>query len=167
MSRISTIGCPRVSTPTFSPIHSHSSRRYLLLTGLAAPPGRRPRTTLARFDVGRGWCGANPVAQALDLGARAGQRTRAALRGSDRGFDASSAPIAGPRSWGCAVPKGVRRRHSYVVLRVAAPRLSVLEGKEEAAVVELLAELLLEAVRAAALVPSAGPALIDADQEED
>jgi hypothetical protein len=43
----------------------------------------------------------------------------------------------------------------------------VLEGKEEAAAVELLAELLLEAVRAAALVPSAGPALIDADQEED
>jgi hypothetical protein len=53
-----------------------------------------------------------------------------------------------------------------LVVRVAAPRLTALKDKEEAAAVELLAELLLEAVRDATLVPSAGPALIDADQEE-
>jgi hypothetical protein len=53
------------------------------------------------------------------------------------------------------------------VVRVVAPQLRVLQGSEAGAAVELLAELLLEAARDAALVPSAGPALIDDVEEED
>jgi hypothetical protein len=53
-----------------------------------------------------------------------------------------------------------------LVVRVAAPQLTPLEGSDAGAAIELLAELLLEAAREAALVPSAGPALIDDDQEE-
>jgi hypothetical protein len=41
-----------------------------------------------------------------------------------------------------------------------------LEGRDEAAAVELLAELLLEAVRPGADAPSAGPALIDEEETE-
>jgi hypothetical protein len=48
-----------------------------------------------------------------------------------------------------------------LVVRVAAPQLTALQGGEAVAAIELLAELLLEAARDAALVPSAGPALIE------
>jgi hypothetical protein len=53
-----------------------------------------------------------------------------------------------------------------LVVRIAAPQLMPLEGSEVGAAIELLAELLLEAARDAALVPSAGPALIDDIEEE-
>jgi hypothetical protein len=40
-----------------------------------------------------------------------------------------------------------------------------LKEHDEAMAVELLAELLLEAAQGAAAVPSAGPALIDSEEE--
>jgi hypothetical protein len=54
-----------------------------------------------------------------------------------------------------------------LVVRLAAPELTVLDGSEAVVAIELLAELLLEAARGSALVPSAGPALIDDVEEED
>jgi hypothetical protein len=46
------------------------------------------------------------------------------------------------------------------------PEVTALDPPEEAIAVELLAELLLEAARDAAFVPSAAPALIELEQEE-
>jgi hypothetical protein len=53
-----------------------------------------------------------------------------------------------------------------VVVQLRTPGVEPLEPSEEANAIQLLADLLLEAVRPAAAVPSAGPALIEAEQEE-
>jgi hypothetical protein len=54
-----------------------------------------------------------------------------------------------------------------VVFHLTTPQVVALDRTEEASAVELLAELLLEAVRDGAPVPSGGPALIEADEERD
>jgi hypothetical protein len=53
-----------------------------------------------------------------------------------------------------------------MVLQLSPPELAPLELNEEASAIQLLADLLLEAARSAAAVPSAGPALIEPEQEE-
>jgi hypothetical protein len=53
-----------------------------------------------------------------------------------------------------------------VVVQLQRPRLEPLPHTDKASVVELLAELLLDAARDAASALSAGPALIEAEQEE-
>jgi hypothetical protein len=64
-------------------------------------------------------------------------------------------------------PRGTQTHIPKVVFQLSPPELTVLDTSEEAAAVELLAELLLEAARGRAPVPSAGPALIDEAEEED
>jgi hypothetical protein len=53
-----------------------------------------------------------------------------------------------------------------VVLHLSAPDLARLDPADEAAAVDLLVELLLEVVHDRTSGPSAGPALIDADAEQ-
>jgi hypothetical protein len=53
-----------------------------------------------------------------------------------------------------------------VVVQLSTPRLESLEPSDEATAIQLLADLLLEAVRSAAAVPSAGPALIEHEELE-
>lgn len=53
-----------------------------------------------------------------------------------------------------------------MVLQLSPPELAPLESSEEANAIQLLADLLLEAVRSAAAVPSAGPALIEHEEVE-
>jgi hypothetical protein len=52
------------------------------------------------------------------------------------------------------------------VLDLTPPELAPLSPVAQASAIALLADLLLEAARDAALVPSAGPALIDDVEEE-
>lgn len=54
-----------------------------------------------------------------------------------------------------------------MVVQLSTPELAGLSPEDEAAAVELLADLLLEAVRSAAAIPSAGPALIEAEEAEE
>lgn len=62
--------------------------------------------------------------------------------------------------------QGLRIAVSAMVVQLATPRVVGLSRSEEAAAVELLAELLLEAARDQALVSSGGPALIEGEEEE-
>jgi hypothetical protein len=52
-----------------------------------------------------------------------------------------------------------------VVFQLSTPEFAPLGPNDEASAVELLADLLLKAIRDGAGIPSAGPALIEQEEE--